>query len=369
MVGRVTINPYSATAATWSPVADCPADVSAAWLSRALDQDVSSVAAERIGTGQTGATYRLSLDTADGPLTLIAKVASGDSGARRRVRDGYRSEVGFYRDIAPTVDVTTPRCWYGAITGDSLAFTLILDDLSPRVPGVQADGCTIDQARLAVVNLAALHAGRWNDETLFDLPFVARPSAAGAEFLGSVVASATDTFVDRFSAQLDEADAATLRAASAAMTEWQLTRPAPFAVVHGDYRLDNLLFDPDGADVVVVDWQTLSVGPPTRDLAYFLGTSLSVGDRRVAERALVAEYHAALCARGVTDYAADECFDDYRLGQLQGPMVTTIGCAYATGERSAESDQMFLAMARRSCAAIRDLDSLEAIAADAATAR
>ncbi len=105
-------------------------------------------------------------------------------------------------------------------------------------------------------------------------------------------------------------------------------------MLHGDYRLDNLLFDPDGADVVAVDWQTLAVGPPARDLAYFLGTSLTVDDRRAAERELVAEYHAALCARGVSGYDADQCFDDYRLGQLQGPMITTMGCAFATGDRS-----------------------------------
>ena len=73
------------------------------------------------------------------------------------------------------------------------------------------------------------------------------------------------------------------------MTPWHQARPHPFAVLHGDYRLDNLLFDPDGADVVAVDWQTLAVGPPARDLAYFLGTSLTVDDRRAAERELVAE--------------------------------------------------------------------------------
>ena len=133
-------------------------------------------------------------------------------------------------------------------------------------------------------------------------------------------------------------------------------------MLHGDYRLDNLLFDPDGADVVAVDWQTLAVGPPARDLAYFLGTSLTIDDRRAAERELVVAYHAALCDRGVSGYSADRCFDDYRLGQMQGPMITTMGCAFATGERSAAADEMFLAMARRSCAAIRDLDSLAAVA-------
>ena len=349
---------FPASADAWSPVADGPEELTTAWLSRALGRDVSAVGTERIGTGQTGATYRLSIDADDGVLTLIAKVAAGDAAARRRVRNGYRSEVGFYRDIASTVDVATPHCWYAAITDDSMAFTLLLDDLSPRIPGVQAAGCTVEQARLAVSNLAALHAGRWNDASVLDLSFVARPTPAGAEYLGSVVTAATDAFVERFAAELDAADVDTLRSAAAVMTRWQQTRTEPFAVLHGDYRLDNLLFGPDDADVVAVDWQTLAVGPPARDLAYFLGTSLTVDDRRAAEGDLVAEYHKALCARGVSDYDAGQCFDDYRLGQLQGPMITTMGCAFATGDRSAEADAMFLAMARRSCAAIRDLETL-----------
>jgi hypothetical protein len=40
-------------------------------------------------------------------------------------------------------------------------------------------------------------------------------------------------------------------------------------------------------------------------------------------------------------------------------MITTIGCIYAPRERSDASDAMFLAMARRSCAAIRDLGTLD----------
>jgi hypothetical protein len=91
----------------------------------------------------------------------------------------------------------------------------------------------------------------------------------------------------------------------------------------------------------------------------FLGTSLSVEDRRAVEHDLVASYHAALVARGVEGYDPARCLDDYRLGHLQGPLVTTIGSAYATGERTRSADAMFLAMARRSCAAIRDLGSLD----------
>ena len=265
---------------------------------------MSAVAAERIGTGQTGATYRLSIDADDGPLTLIAKVAAGDAAARRRVRNGYRSEVGFYRDIASTVDVATPHCWYAAITDDSLAFTLLLDDLSPRIPGVQAAGCTVEQARLAVANLAVLHARRWNDESIFDLAFVRAPDS-GRGGVRRIRGGSGDRLVRRAvrgrarPVRRGDAPRGCRRDDTVAPG-----RPHPFAVLHGDYRLDNLLFDPDGADVVAVDWQTLAVGPPARDLAYFLGTSLTVDDRRAAERELVAEYHAALCARGVSGYDA-----------------------------------------------------------------
>ena len=38
--------------------------------------------------------------------------------------------------------------------------------------------------------------------------------------------------------------------------------------MHGDYRLDNTLFDPDRTRITVVDWQTVGIGLPGRDLAY-----------------------------------------------------------------------------------------------------
>ena len=132
--------------------------------------------------------------------------------------------------------------------------------------------------------------------------------------------------------------------------------------MHGDYRLDNLLFPPDGGPgVVAVDFQTLSLALPARDLAYFLGTSLTVEDRRAHERDLVAAYHAALTSYGVVDYSLEQCWDDYVFAMIQGPLVSIFGCAY--GARTERGDRMFAAMIARSCAAIRDLDTLALVAA------
>lgn len=348
-------------AAPVDPVAGRVEDLTPAWVGAALGTDVAAVDAERVGSGQIGESYRLRLRygaRGAGPATLVAKLAGGDEAARQRVSGGYVKEVGFYTELAATLDVRTPRCWYGAISDDTTSFTLLLDDIADARPGVQADGCTPAQAAGAVANLVGLHAPRWNDRALLDVEFLTPADPDTAAFLGAVLAPATEQFVDRFAGQLDAADVATLRACAEAIVAWQLAWPEPFTVVHGDYRLDNLMFPLVGEGVTVLDWQTVTVAPPTRDVAYLLGTSLVVDDRRRHEEALVAGYHAGLVDRGVA-YGADDCFDGYRLGQLQGPMITVLGCIYATAERSERADGMFLAMATRSCAAIRDLRSLD----------
>ena len=133
-----------------------------------------------------------------------------------------------------------------------------------------------------------------------------------------------------------------------------MTRPERFAVIHGDYRPDNLMFPAHGAGVSAVDWQTLAVGLPGRDIGYLLATSLDPEVRRAEERRIVESYRAALAEHGV-EISADECFDDYRLGVVQGPLITVLGAVYAT-DPNPSSDAMFTAMITRSLQAIRDLD-------------
>jgi len=346
-----------------NPVAATIGDIDAAWLSAALDTEVASVSAERVGTGQVGATYRLTIayaDGATGPTHLVAKLAAENAEARVRVAEGYRKEVGFYVHLASTVTVATARCSYAAIADDSTTFTLLLGDLAPARPGVQAEACSIDEAEAAVRNLVGLHAPRWNDAFLAQHKFLGRIDADAAAFLGAIHVQATEQFVTRYADALDAADIATLRAAAAATAAWCTTRAEPHAIVHGDYRLDNLMFGPDRS-VAVVDWQTVSIGPPARDLAYFVGTCLTADDRRDHEDALVAIYHRGLVDAGVQGYAAADAMVDYRLGQLQGPLITVLGSEYATAARTPAADGMFLAMARRSCAAVRDLGSLDLV--------
>ncbi|MEO5734337.1 MAG: phosphotransferase, partial [Rubrivivax sp.] len=45
--------------------------------------------------------------------------------------------------------------------------------------------------------------------------------------------------------------------------------PSQVSVVHGDYRLDNLMFDPSEARVIaVLDWELSTIGHPLADFSY-----------------------------------------------------------------------------------------------------
>jgi len=59
--------------------------------------------------------------------------------------------------------------------------------------------------------------------------------------------------------------------------EWladELPEPAPLAVVHGDYRLGNMILDPDRPTRIraVLDWEMGAVGDPRADVGYLLAT-------------------------------------------------------------------------------------------------
>lgn len=322
------------------------------------DVVVDGFGSTRVGTGQMGANYRLELsfvgDRGAVPERLVAKTSFGPPERRQIAAGSYRTEISFYREISPRVEARIPDFWGAWTNDDCTDFVLLLEDLAPRVQGDQIEGCTVEQARLAAVNLAGLHGPLWCDPWLRGhlLPFDDEQGAA----LDEVYPAMVDMFLSRFGDRLSATATSVFRGSQDLLGRWFARGSEPFGIVHGDYRLDNLLFAPDDGDVAAVDWQTVSLGLPGRDLAYLCATGLSVEDRRAAEEEIVAAYHARLVEFGVAGFDLDTCWSDYAYGMLQGPMVVVFGSAVS--EITERGDAMFVAMAERSATAISDLDVL-----------
>lgn len=341
-----------------------PDDVTADWLSGVLGTEVRTIELNPIGTGQTGATYRISVGYSDEvglPASFAIKLPSQDDGVRDRVAIGYRSEHAFYRDVADLVSIPVPHSYYCEIEDEGAEFALLLADMAPAEQGDQIAGCSAGDALLAVRALAGLHAPSWCDPKWTDFPGIAmpRPDEDMAFGMGEVAKMASAITLEKLGARMTAADRDTMEAALSVVTPWLLAEPDRFALLHGDYRLDNMLFDPGHTEITIVDWQTLGSGLPARDLSYFTATSLDPDIRARVEDQLVDAYHGRLLTLGVSGYSRETCWRDYRLGMLQAPLIIAFGTAFASS--TDRGDDMMLAMAKRSCAAIRELDTLALI--------
>jgi hypothetical protein len=343
-----------------------PADLTPAWLGAVLGTEVTGVDVTAIGTGQTGATYRVAASYADPatprPATFAVKLAAQDDAVRERVALGYRCEVEFYSAAADHVAVPLPHCFHSEISDDGTDVVLLLADLAPAQQGDQIAGATPAEAALAVEAMAGLHGPTWCEPRWCELASIIMPKPgdeAAAGGMGEVAAMAAGITLERLGDRIGGEDRDTLLAAMDLVTPWLLAEPARFALMHGDYRCDNLLFDPARTRVTVVDWQTIGIGLPARDLAYFTSTSLPPEARASLERDLVARYHRALLRHGVSGYGLDTCWQDYRLGMLQTPMLTTLGFAFSTSTE--RGDEMIATMLHRGCRAIRELGTLDLV--------
>lgn len=341
-----------------------PQDVTPQWLSEVLGVVAAEVDVSPVGTGQTGATYRVRVryrSDGDLPGSFVVKLPAQDAAVRERVALSYRSEHAFYTEVADTLAVPLAHCYHCAIAADGGEFVLLLADMAPAEQGDQILGCTPPEARLAVAALAGLHGPRWCDEAWlsFAATVMPKPDEATARGLGDITVLAAQQTLAALGDRMSAEDRATVADSAALIGDWLLAAPNRFSLLHGDYRIDNLLFDPERTRVTVVDWQTLTVGLPARDLSYCLGTSLGPDERARHERDLVGRYHRALLEQGVTGYDAETCWQDYRFGMLQVPLISTLGFAFSASTQ--RGDHMALTMLRRGCRAIRELGTLALI--------
>jgi hypothetical protein len=336
-------------------------DLTEEWFEAALGHS-GAVATEVVGTGQMGLVVRATLGGAE-PRSVIVKLASADAGSRQiGVALGvYEAEVRFYEEIAPTTRMSVPACHFSAVEPDTGWFTLVFDDLSgSAAPGDVIAGGSVDQAALALGELVGLQAPEWNSPALLGRTWLADTTRTANLF--AAFPAGLEPFLERFGTGLEPAQLALIERALPRALEWFQGWHGPFAVQHGDYRLDNMLFatTADARPLTVVDWQTARLGPPLLDVAYYLGVCLDPDERRANERALIADYHRELVAAGVAGFGFDACWDNYRRYSLYG-LYLGVGMATRV-EQTERGDAMFLDAVRRYADLALELEAGELLA-------
>jgi hypothetical protein len=304
------------------------------WLTSALragghlgDASVSSVQAEPVGQGVgiLCRLYRLTLgyDGAEqgAPASLIAKLPTADPQTRGMVSlfRFYEREVRFYEDVAEGLELCTPRRFYSNFDAASGDFILLIEDLSSIRIGDQLIGASVADAKLAVRELAKLHAAWWQSPKLEQLTWMPVANDQINKMGLTLYPQAWGVFMERFGSKLDPR---LIPIGEKLGTEVNniLDRfvEGPATLCHGDFRLDNLFFhDGQGSTpLTVIDWQISIKSAGTYDVGYMMSQSINVEDRRQHEHEILKLYHDALVEGGVQGYSFEQCLEDYRWALL-----------------------------------------------------
>jgi hypothetical protein len=345
-------------------VVERPTDLTADWLTGALGAGtITDFTSQRIGTGQMSECYRVALTYADNapgggkPESVVLKVAATDPMSRQTgmTLGLYEREVRFYRDIAPGLHGPVAPCYHAVFDASSGIFDVLLGDANPAVVGDEIRGATTEQAQLAVTELARLQGPLLGDSTLAAAPWLNRDTPVNQSLITALHAG----FVERYADRIAPEHRTVCERLVGAFDEYLAEEAAAgrhYGLVHGDYRLDNMLFGASGADrpLTVVDWQTVTWGPAMTDLAYFLGCALPVANRREHYDSLLDGYYRALGPEAPISLA--DVREGVRRQSFFGVMMAIVSSMLV--ERTERGDSMFMTMLQRHCEHVLDTDAL-----------
>src|SRR6201999_979128 len=256
---------------------------------------------------------------------------------------------------APRLLGPVAPCYHVAFDASAGIFDVLLGDANPAVVGDEIRGATIEQARLAVTALARLQGPLLGDTTLADAPWLTRETPVNQGLITALYAAFVDRYGNRIAPQHRMVCERLVGGFDAYLAE-EAAEGRIQGLVHGDYRLDNMLFGADGADrpLSVVDWQTVTWGPAMTDLAYFVGCALPAAERRTHYDALLQAYHAALGPDA--PISLDDVRDGVRRQSFFGVMMAIVSSMLV--ERTERGDAMFMTMLQRHCEHVLDTDAL-----------
>ncbi|KAF5593149.1 aminoglycoside phosphotransferase [Fusarium subglutinans] len=264
----------------------------------------------------------------------------------------YRREAEFYYYLAPELKIPLPPVLYAGtdtLTGQGI---VVMTDLKAQgyTFGDPLETWPVERARMSVKQLATLHTSTWEDIS------EANPSVSETVSIRDAIVGllAPDEWDKRFAPDarppvpefMEDRERMTLTFKALWESESKMK-----CLVHGDAHIGNTFVSPTG-EPGFLDWQVIHAASPLHDVAYFIGGSLSIQDRRDHEKDLLQSYLSALKLADGPELEMVDVWEEYR-------RQTFHGFAWALAGPLMQSRDIVDAMVERHCAAIVDHKSIE----------
>ena len=328
------------------------------WLASAFAHagiDVPAISNFRVaplGAGTTATTVKVSIEyespDAAAPGSVVCKFHPDDQAKIEAIKSAgvFLTETNVQKLLAEHCEAAIPECYFVAASDDGSQFNMVCEDLSEKCElGDQINGCSIDEANAAILELAKLHRQFWNEPRLNDLEWI-RPRMPFPE-------NAFELLDDWLRHLLTEEQHAVVKQATPGIRDWLALQPDHQTLIHVDCRVDNMLFynsNLGSPQAYLIDFALVSLGDAVADVAYFLTSSLSPEDRLACEADLL-EMHTREIARKDPAYTIEKAMASYSENIVSSLYLTMIAAM-----RLPEAPQVRLLLTRlfeRNCAALQ----------------
>ena len=287
------------------------------------------------------------------------KVAAADPTSRATgVGMGiYEREVRFYRSSRRGSAARCRACHLAAYTEGEGWFTLLLEDVAPALQGDQIAGCSIDQARLVMSEMARVHAPVLGDPALAAIG-LAQPALAGQPGARHAAAAGISRALRRSHRARAPRAVRTLRRQPRRMARRPARLPSASCTATSASTTCSSARREARSRSRSSTGRPWAGAPAMADAAYFLGGEPRArGPARARAGAASRVYHEALRGQGVDGLALEECWDQYRRHTLGGVLMALV--APMVVERTERGDDMFMTMIARHAQHALDLEAAD----------
>ncbi len=278
------------------------------------------------------------------PSSVIVKCPPLDEKLRSvsdRLKNVLR-EITVYKEFDSSSGITIPKLYYSSLDESSGNGVLVIEDIGYAAQGDSVQGCSYQEAVLAVTSIAKFHAYYWISSNRYRfalIPEKRHETAAYEELFKDAWLSLIQQagrYMPLHLVALGDKLAANIDKVKSVLSS------KPITLIHGDYRLDNCFFIYDGElqpiEINVIDWEYSVKSRGTYDIAAFITEAFNPTYRRDVEEQLLGLYYSTLKDNGVTDYSLEECYSDYSISMLEILIFWVISggfCDYS-GSRATE---------------------------------
>ena len=280
------------------------------------------------------------------------------------MNEGVQAEVNFYNIVRPRVALNAPVALFARFDPHTLNSIIMMRDMKDEVDFCQLrTELSLAHAQSQMRLFATLHARYYQSP---ELDTTLAPFSLWEDFFTITCEDAgfTDACIRGFTMaeavippRLFRREAevwpATLRCT-------ELHKSMPRGLNHSDVHLKNWYITPEG-EMGINDWQNCAKGNGARDLAYCIGTSLSVDKRRTWERGLLEYYCDAFQRAGGPKLDVETVFLRYRQQMFAALAWWTGTLGQPPDAPAMQPAETSLEFIQRMATALDDLDCLDSV--------